>query len=102
MTAARTGKTSLRLQSIPRLKCGYYPTPLQELAHLRQKLGKGAPRLLIKRDDLTGTFGGNKLRKLDYTIAEAINKKADTIVTIAILLANSKGVIYHFLKNFGG
>jgi len=68
---------------LPRIECGVYPTPLEEMTRLRQALGPGCPRLFIKRDDLTGTaFGSNKLRKLDYAIANEIERATEVIVTI--------------------
>ncbi|MCS6911237.1 MAG: pyridoxal-phosphate dependent enzyme, partial [Anaerolineales bacterium] len=56
------------------------PTPLVEAPRLSKALG--GPRLFIKRDDLTGFgFGGNKVRGLEYCLAEALEQKADVIVT---------------------
>ncbi|MBP7933969.1 MAG: D-cysteine desulfhydrase family protein [Phycisphaerae bacterium] len=56
------------------------PTPVVELKHLAAELG--LPRLLVKRDDLTGfETSGNKVRKLEYVIADAIAQGADTLVT---------------------
>ena len=63
------------------------PTPIQPL----QKLGKkvGFPNLYIKRDDLTGLeFGGNKTRKLEYVIYDAIQQGAEVIVTVGGLQSN--------------
>jgi D-cysteine desulfhydrase family pyridoxal phosphate-dependent enzyme len=63
------------------------PTPVQHLEHLGNKLGY--PNLYIKRDDLTGLeFGGNKTRKLEYVIWDAISKNADVIVTVGGLQSN--------------
>ena len=70
-----------RLNSIPRLSFGHYPTPIEELPRLRQVLG-GGPRLFIKRDDYTGPgFGGNKVRKLEYVLAKAKADGAGAIIT---------------------
>lgn len=72
------------LDRLPRVVCGNYPTPLEELLRLRKVLGPGCPRIFIKRDDYTGTaFGSNKLRKLDYAIAHEIQNGTNIIVTIA-------------------
>jgi 1-aminocyclopropane-1-carboxylate deaminase/D-cysteine desulfhydrase-like pyridoxal-dependent ACC family enzyme len=72
------------LNAFPRLECGFYPTPLEEMPRLRAALGRDCPRLFIKRDDLIGTgFGSNKVRKLDYAIARETARGAETIVTIA-------------------
>jgi D-cysteine desulfhydrase family pyridoxal phosphate-dependent enzyme len=55
------------------------PTPLEEAPRLSEALGA---RILIKRDDLTGlAMGGNKVRKLQYLVADAIDKRCDTLVT---------------------
>lgn len=71
------------LQNIPRIQCGFYPTPLEEMTRLQEELGKACPRLFIKRDDYLGTgFGGNKLRKLEYAMAPEIEFGTKTIVTI--------------------
>ena len=58
---------------------GFFPTPIHRL----EKLSKKYPyNLFIKRDDLTGlAFGGNKTRKLEYLIADALDKGARTVIT---------------------
>jgi len=67
---------------IPHLDIGLYPTPIDEMAHLRDALG-GGPRLFIKHDDYTGPgFGGNKVRKLEYELAEAQAQAADVVLTV--------------------
>lgn len=66
---------------IPRVSLAHLPTPLEEMVRLRQALG-GGPRLLIKRDDQTGlATGGNKTRKLEFVLADALARGADTVVT---------------------
>lgn len=56
------------------------PTPVVELRNLARRLN--LPRLLMKRDDLTGfELSGNKVRKLEYIVADALERKADTLVT---------------------
>lgn len=68
------------LEKLPRISLAYLPTPLDDMTHLSKVLG--GPRILIKRDDLTGlALGGNKLRKLEYLLAEAQEKGADIIIT---------------------
>lgn len=70
----------MRLSSLPRVRLADLPTPLQEMPNLSKEL-KG-PRILVKRDDLTGlAFGGNKARKLEYLMGAAKQHKADYIVT---------------------
>ncbi len=66
--------------SLPRLPLAHLPTPLEPLANLTQSLG---PRLWIKRDDQTGLAGGgNKTRKLEFLMAEALQRKCDTVLTV--------------------
>jgi D-cysteine desulfhydrase family pyridoxal phosphate-dependent enzyme len=68
------------------------PTPLQEMPRLREALlseGQPCPHLFIKRDDLTGLAGGgNKTRKLEYLIGDALEKGADTVITAGAVQSN--------------
>ena len=67
-------------ENIPRIRFAPLPTPVHELPRLSRHLS--GPRILVKRDDQTGlATGGNKTRKLEYLIADAIAKGADTLVT---------------------
>jgi D-cysteine desulfhydrase family pyridoxal phosphate-dependent enzyme len=67
--------------SLPRVPLAVSPTPVEELARLRQALG-GGPRLLVKRDDAIGfAFGGNKVRKMRLVAADALARGADTLIT---------------------
>lgn len=78
-----------RFESIPRLALGHYPTPLEKLPRLRAALGPNAPKLFMKRDDLTGPgCGGNKVRKLEYVLAEAQGAGADTVITCGGVRSN--------------
>src|SRR5438876_6690421 len=73
--------------AIPRLGFAHLPTPVEELPRLRETLG--GPRLLIKRDDQTGlAFGGNKTRKLEFLVAKARDKGAETLITGGALQSN--------------
>lgn len=68
------------LDSIPRLSLTNLPTPIDEAPRLAAELG--LRRLLIKRDDCTTLGGGgNKVRKLEYLMADAIAQGADVILT---------------------
>lgn len=63
----------------PRPALSYLPTPLDEAHRLSDALGV---RLLVKRDDLTGlALGGNKARKLDHLVADALARGCDVLVT---------------------
>jgi D-cysteine desulfhydrase len=69
-------------ENLPRITLAHLPTPLEEMPRLREALGD-SPRLLIKRDDQTGlATGGNKTRKLEFLVAEALAQGADTLVTV--------------------
>jgi D-cysteine desulfhydrase family pyridoxal phosphate-dependent enzyme len=75
------------MNTIPRLHFAHLPTPIETLPRLEQAL-KG-PHLLVKRDDLTGlAFGGNKTRKLEFLLAEAQDRGADTLITAGALQSN--------------
>ena len=76
-----------KFNQLPRKSLGFFPTPLVELKHFSQYL-KG-PRILIKRDDLTGlAMGGNKTRKLEFLIADALKQGCDTIITAGAAQSN--------------
>lgn len=67
---------------------GVWPTPIQELRDFRGILGDGA-RLFLKRDDLCDIgLGGNKARKLEYLLADALDKRCDCMVTGGGALSN--------------
>jgi D-cysteine desulfhydrase family pyridoxal phosphate-dependent enzyme len=72
----------MNLTRLPRVRLAALPTPLQPLPNLTKSL-KG-PKILVKRDDLTGlAFGGNKARKLEYLMGDVLEQGADTIITEA-------------------
>src|SRR5256885_14284137 len=78
-----------RLAVFPRLGLATLPTPLEPMQRLTAHLG--GPRLWVKREDATGLgFGGNKLRKLDYVLHEAVSSGADTIVSGGGVQSNSQ------------
>lgn len=75
------------LDGMPRFSCAHLPTPLEPLKHLSTCLG--GPNLWIKRDDCTGlASGGNKARKLEFLIGDAIAKDADTVITHGAVQSN--------------
>lgn len=77
----------MQIQKFRRERLACLPTPLKEMPQLTKTLG--GPRLLVKREDLTGlAMGGNKTRKLEFVIGDAKNKGADVIVTGAGLQSN--------------
>lgn len=78
-----------KLSKFPRSGLASLPTPLAPLARLTAHLG--GPRLWVKHEDATGVgFGGNKLRKLDYVLQEAVAQGADTLVSGGVVQSNSQ------------
>lgn len=73
--------------SADRLRLATLPTPLEPLPALSRHLG--GPQIWVKRDDCTGLAGGgNKARKLDYLMQEALRQGADTVITAGGLQSN--------------
>ena len=76
-----------RLDAQPRVRLGHFPTPLEELPRLSAALG--GPRIMVKRDDLTGlAFGGNKTRTLEYVLGDLMRQAPDVLVTGANIQSN--------------
>jgi L-cysteate sulfo-lyase len=64
------------------VRLGSWPTPLESAPRLAAAVGLAAEALWVKRDDLTGLGGGgNKVRKLQYTCAQALAARATTLIT---------------------
>lgn len=71
----------------PRLSLAQTPTPFYPLARLSADIG--GPRIWIKRDDMTGcAVSGNKIRKLEFTLARAMEQGCDTIITAGGVQSN--------------
>ncbi len=76
-----------RLGRYPKVSLAVKPTPLEPLSRLGRVLG--GLQLWVKRDDLTGLGGGgNKVRKLEYLLGEALARGADTLVTTGAWQSN--------------
>lgn len=74
-------------EALPRVPLAYLPTPLEEMKRVREIIG--GPRLFLKRDDQTGLgCGGNKLRKIEFLMGDALEKGADTIITSGVMQTN--------------
>jgi 1-aminocyclopropane-1-carboxylate deaminase/D-cysteine desulfhydrase-like pyridoxal-dependent ACC family enzyme len=88
MNCDRARQLEAALAGLPRVRlASVRPTPLEPMPRLSAQLG--GPSLYIKRDDLTGlAFGGNKTRMLEFALADALAKGADTIVTGAAVQSN--------------
>src|SRR5438309_6237544 len=77
----------MRIQSLARFPLAQLPTPIEKLKSLSRELG--GPELLIKRDDQTGlALGGNKTRKLEFLVGQALEQGADTLVTAGAAQSN--------------
>lgn len=75
------------LSRFPRVSLAHLPTPLEHLPRLSKHLG--GPDIYVKRDDCTGLgTGGNKTRKLEFLVADAMAKKADVIITQGAVQSN--------------
>src|SRR5215207_9046938 len=89
MVRSPVAELERRLARYGRLGLAHLPTPLEPLKRLTAHLA--GPRLWVKREDCTGLgFGGNKLRKLDYVLREAIDAGADTLVSGGVVQSNSQ------------
>lgn len=78
---------------VPRMRIAALPTPIEPLPRLHQALvaesKAGCPQLFVKRDDLTGlAMGGNKTRKLEFALAEALANGARTLITVGAAQSN--------------
>ncbi|GAB2899507.1 D-cysteine desulfhydrase [Paralcaligenes ginsengisoli] len=77
----------LQLAAYPRVRLGHFPTPLEFMPNLTRHLD--GPNIYIKRDDCTGlATGGNKTRKLEFLVAQAIAEGADTLITQGAVQSN--------------
>ncbi len=77
------------LEQFPRYPLTFGPTPVEHLARLSKHLGGGV-EIYAKREDCNSglAFGGNKLRKLEYIVPDAIASNADTLVSIGGVQSN--------------
>ena len=77
----------MQLSEFPRVALAHLPTPLEHMPRLSEHLG--GPDIYVKRDDCTGlATGGNKTRKLEFSMGEALQQGADTIVTVGAVQSN--------------
>jgi D-cysteine desulfhydrase len=77
----------MKLAALPRRRYSAHPTPIERLDRLSRHLG--GPEIWIKRDDLTGLAGGgNKTRKLEFLVADALAQGADTLITVGAVQSN--------------
>lgn len=72
---------------LPRMRFAHLPTAIENMPRLSAALG--GYKLMVKRDDQTGLgLGGNKTRKLEFIIADAIAQKAHTLITSGAIQSN--------------
>ncbi|MDP5273282.1 D-cysteine desulfhydrase [Chengkuizengella axinellae] len=77
----------MNLAKFPRRRYTHMETPIEPLLHLSKNLG--GPTIFMKRDDLLGlTSGGNKTRKLEFLVADALLNGADTLITCGAIQSN--------------
>lgn len=77
----------MHLSRFPRVRLAHLPTPIEPLSRLSGYIG--GPRFYVKRDDCTGlATGGNKTRKLEFLMAEALAQGADTVITQGAVQSN--------------
>ncbi|MGI9234448.1 MAG: D-cysteine desulfhydrase [Woeseiaceae bacterium] len=77
----------MQLSEFSRISLAHLPTPLELLPRLSEHLG--GPTIYVKRDDCTGlATGGNKTRKLEFSMGEALREGADTIITVGAIQSN--------------
>lgn len=75
------------LATRPRARLALLPTPIHRLANFGARIG--LPELWIKRDDLTGLEGGgNKTRKLEFIVGDALQAGADMLATVGAIQSN--------------
>lgn len=75
------------MNDLPRIIFAHLPTKVESMPRLTAELG--GPVLMIKRDDQTGlAFGGNKTRKLEFLVAEALAEGAKTLITAGAVQSN--------------
>jgi D-cysteine desulfhydrase family pyridoxal phosphate-dependent enzyme len=76
-----------RLFTLPRVRLGHCPTPLEVMPNLAARIGD--VRLAVKRDDCTGlALGGNKVRQLEFYLGEARAMDADTVLITGAVQSN--------------
>jgi len=77
----------MQWSDFPRVSLAHLPTPLEYMPRLSKHLG--GPDIYVKRDDCTGlATGGNKTRKLEFSMGAALQQGADTIITLGAIQSN--------------
>ena len=77
----------MNTDTLPRFPLADFPTPVHYLQRLTEAVG--GPKIFMKRDDLTSLgMGGNKTRKLEFLVGEALRQGKDTLVTAGGIQSN--------------
>lgn len=99
MKRTETGFESIR--RLPKVRLMSGPTQIETCDRLKEAL-PGSPRLFIKRDDNTSYLvGGNKIRKLEYTMADVREKKATAVVTVGSVRSNHARITAMVARRLG-
>ena len=78
-----------KIASLPRIALNPWPTPFMPMDGLRRSLGPDCPRLWVKREDMTSLgAGGNKIRKLEFVVAKAMQEGADILLNTGEVQSN--------------
>jgi D-cysteine desulfhydrase len=89
----------MRLEDIPRIPLGFLPTPIDAMPRLSRELGV---TLSVKRDDFTGFGGGgNKVRKLEFLMADAIARNVKVLITTGGHQSNHARMCAAAARKFG-
>ncbi len=90
----------MKLEQMPRVMLTRLPTPMEELRNFSAAVG--GPRIIMKRDDLTDLgLGGNKVRKLEYIMADVLNSGADVVITTGGVQTNHGRITAAAARKFG-
>jgi len=74
-------------ERIPHIQLGEFPTPIKHLKHLGKEIG--TDYLYLKHDGLSGPiYGGNKIRKLEFLLGDALRKQAKAVLTFGFAGSN--------------
>jgi len=74
-------------KKLPYVSLGYFPTPVEPVPDLARLLG--LPLLLVKRDDVSGgAYGGNKVRKLEFLLGQALAERRRAVITFGAVGSN--------------
>lgn len=101
MAVPKDSSSVRRFREIPRIRLVGAPTPIERCDRLRAEL-PSSPGIYIKRDDfMTYLVGGNKVRKLEYTMADVLRQGATAIVTVGSFQSNHARITAMVARRLG-